>query len=126
MEGTEFPDMNALPDGCNGLLVIDGLIDAQMRFQRFCAVNTENIKVTVGRDGADININHPVISRSHARFENRGALMTLSDLGSASGTFISGVPCLQGEILVVEAGDEIFLGDIQIRFSIIRKEDDSS
>ena len=50
--------------------------------------------------------------------------MTLSDLGSDSGTFISGVPCLPGEIMVVEAGDEIFLGDVRLRFSIIHRETD--
>jgi pSer/pThr/pTyr-binding forkhead associated (FHA) protein len=48
--------------------------------------------------------------------------MTLSDLGSSSGTIIKDVPCLPGEIMVVEAGDEIFLGDIRIRFSIIEKQ----
>ena len=52
--------------------------------------------------------------------------MTLSDLGSDSGTFVSGVPCLPGEIIVVEPGDEIFLGDVRIRFSIIHKDADPS
>ncbi len=122
LEGGQLPDMNALPEGCNGLLVIDGLVDTDMRFQRFCAVNTQSINITIGRSDADININHPVVGRSHARFESHNEMMTLSDLGSSSGTIIKDVPCLPGEIMVVEAGDEIFLGDVRIRFSIIEKE----
>lgn len=122
LEGGEFPDMNALPEGCDGLLVIDGFVDTDMRFQRFCAVNTQAINIIIGRSDADININHPVIGRSHACLESNGELMTLSDLGSTSGTFIREVPCLPGEIMVVEAGDEILLGDARIRFSIIEKE----
>ena len=122
LKGAEFPDMNALPEGCNGLLVIDGLVDTDMRFQRFCAVNTQAFAITLGRSDADININHPVISHSHARLESDGESMTLSDLGSGSGTFIRGVPCLQGEIMVIETGDEIFLGNVRIRLSIINSE----
>jgi len=126
LEGMEFPDLSALPEGCDGLLVIDGLVDSDMRFQRFYAVNTEAIKVTIGRSGADININHPVISHSHARLESHGGLMTLSDLGSSSGTFIREVPCLQGEIMFVEPGDEILLGNVRIRFSIIERDTEQS
>ena len=122
LEGMELPDIDALPEGCNGLLVIDGIVETDMRFQRFCAVNTQAVNITIGRSGADININHPVISHSHARLENYGKLMTLSDLGSSSGTSIRDVPCLPGEIMVVEPGDEILLGDVRIRFSIIEKE----
>lgn len=126
LEGGEFPDMNALPEGCDGLLVIDGLVDTDMRFQRFCAVNTGAVNITIGRSDADININHPVIGRSHARLESYGEMMTLSDLGSSSGTFIKNVPCLPGEIMMVESGDDIYLGDIRIRFSIIEKETNRS
>ena len=122
LEGVKFPDMKALPEACNGLLVINGLVDTDMRFQRFCAVNTQAINVTIGRSDADININHPVIGRSHARFESHDEMITLSDLGSSSGTFIKDVPCLPGEIMVTEPGDEIILGNIRIHFSIIEKE----
>ncbi len=118
----ELPDMNALPDGCDGVLVVDGAIDTDTRFKQYCAVNTKQINVIIGRGDTDINIKHPVISRSHARLESDGEFMTLSDLGSSSGTFIKGIPCLQGEVLFIETEDEIFLGDVQLRFSVIRKE----
>lgn len=126
LDGSHFPDLNALPDGCDGLVVVDGLIDGERSFRRFCAVDTKNINIIIGRAEADININHPVISRVHARLESTDELMTLSDLGSDSGTFIGRMPCLQGEIMYVGIEDEIFLGDVQIRFNIIRKEADLS
>ena len=122
-----LPDMNALPDGCNGVLVIDCLIDTDIRLRRFCVVNTEQVKIIIGRgdtdtSDADISIEHPMISRSHARLESNGEHMTLSDLGSSWGTAINGIPCLPGEVMFIDITDEIFLGDVQLHISILKSE----
>ena len=45
---------NSLPEACNGLLVIEGLLDAGTPFKRFCAVNTQQINIVIGRGEADI------------------------------------------------------------------------
>jgi pSer/pThr/pTyr-binding forkhead associated (FHA) protein len=100
------------------------LIDTDTSFKRYCVINTQQVNVVIGRGDADINIKHPVISRSHARLQSDGKYMTLSDLGSSTGTFIKGTPCLQDEVMYIEAEDEIFLGDVRLRFSIIKKETD--
>ena len=118
----EMPDMNTLPEGCNGVLVVEGVIDTDTRFKRYYIVNTQQVNVVIGRGDTDISIKHPAISRHHARLEYNGEFMTLSDLGSSHGTYIKGTPCLQGEVMYIEAGDEIFLGDVQLRISIIKKE----
>ena len=116
--------MNDLPPGCNGMVIIEGMADVDTRFTRFCFVNTEQIDIVIGRDEADINIEHPAISRAHARFECDAESMTLSDLGSSNGTFIKGVPCLPGEVLFVEAEDEIFLGDVRLRITVVTNKAD--
>jgi len=118
----ETPDMNALPSGCNGIVIIEGYLDADTRFKRLCAVNTGQIDLVIGRGEADISIEHPAISRAHARLQCDTQTMTLSDLGSSNGTFIRGIPCLPGEIMFIEAEDEIFLGDVGFRISVQIKE----
>jgi len=124
LDEADMPDMETLPNGYDGLLVVEGLIDTDTRFKQYCVINTQQVNVVIGRGDTDINIKHPVISRSHARLQSDGKYMTLSDLGSSTGTFIKGTPCLQDEVMYIEAEDEIFLGDVRLRFSIIKKEAD--
>ncbi len=122
LDEAEIPDMNALPSGCNGIVLIEGQLDADTPFKRLCAVNTTQIDLVIGRGETDISIEHPAISRAHARLQIDAHSMTLSDLGSSNGTFIRGIPCLPGEIMFIEANDEIFLGDVGFRISVIGKE----
>ena len=49
-------------------------------------------------------------------------LHTISDLGSRNGTFIGDVPCLPGEVLYFETGDEIFLGNVKLTLRIVKQE----
>jgi pSer/pThr/pTyr-binding forkhead associated (FHA) protein len=44
--------------------------------------------VVIGRQGADINVDDPEISRAHAAVEIAGDEVTLVDLGSTNGTYI--------------------------------------
>lgn len=122
MEVTETPDLNALPAGCNGIVLIEGQLDADTGFKRLCAVNTGQIDLVIGRGAADISIEHPAISRAHARLQCDAQFMTLSDLGSSNGTFIRGIPCLPGEIMFIEREDEIFLGAVRFRISVLHKD----
>ncbi len=126
LDEAEIQDMNALPSGCNGIVIIEGYLDADTRFKRLCAVNTEQINLVIGRGEAGISIDHPAISRAHARLQRDTQSMTLSDLGSSNGTFIRGIPCLPGEIMFIEAEDEIFLGDVGFRISVLSKEVEAS
>ena len=118
----EIPESAARPDGCNGVLVIEGMLDADTSFKRFCFVNTEQINLIIGRGDADINIEHAAISRAHARVESDGTLMSFSDLGSRNGSFIGDVPCLPGEIMYIQADDEIFLGDVKFKIHVVIQE----
>jgi len=124
VESLEVPDMNDLPPACNGMVIIEGTAGGDTRFKRFCAVNTGQFDIVIGRGAADINIEHPAISRTHARLECDAESMTLSDLGSSNGTFIKGVPCLPGEVFFVAAEDEIILGEVELRISVITNKAD--
>jgi hypothetical protein len=117
LEADTTPDMSALPPGCDAVVMIDGLFAADQPFTRYCAVDRNNIDIVFGTGAADISIEHPTVSRRHARLVCSPNSMTFSDLGSSDGTFINGTPCLPGEIMFIEAGDELFLG--QLKLSII-------
>lgn len=66
--------------------------------------------VSVGRDpGNDIVINHPQVSRQHARLVRRGGVIVLEDLGSTNGTFVNGMRLTAPHTLA--SGDTIGLGD---------------
>lgn len=114
-----IPDVNALPDGFDGIVVIEGLLGGGTGFKRFCVVNTAHIDVVIGRGDADIRIETPAISRRHARLENDTGSLTITDLGSSNGTFIRGIPCLPTEIMMVDPEDEILLGDVRFRISML-------
>ena len=119
---TETLDMNALPSGCNGVVIVEGQLDADTPFKRLVAVNTEQIDLVIGRGEADISIEHPAISRAHARLQCDTQSMTLSDLGSSNGTFIRGIPCLPGEIMFIDTDDEISLGDVAFNINVLSNE----
>jgi predicted Zn finger-like uncharacterized protein len=48
----------------------------------------EKPRVVIGRHDADINVEDPEVSRSHAAIEISGEKVTLVDLGSTNGTFV--------------------------------------
>jgi predicted Zn finger-like uncharacterized protein len=52
----------------------------------------EKPRVVIGRHDADINVDDPEISRQHAALEISGEKVTLVDLGSTNGTFMSDEP----------------------------------
>ena len=65
--------------------------------------------LTIGRDGCDVNLADPLISRRHAEVESGGGTLRISDLGSSNGTFVNGRPI--GADHDLAEGDEVQIGD---------------
>lgn len=66
--------------------------------------------LTIGRDGCDVNLADPLVSRRHAELvSSGGGGLRVSDLGSSNGTFVNGRP-VGGEHDLAE-GDEVRIGD---------------
>lgn len=66
--------------------------------------------ITIGRaPDNDVVVNHPEVSRQHARLVRQGTAMVVEDLGSTNGTFVNGVRLSAPHTL--SNGDVIGLGD---------------
>lgn len=78
----------------------------------FALADGENV---IGRDpDAEVRIDHPSVSRRHARISILGARAVLEDLRSRNGTFRAGKPVDSAEEL--EDGDAIGLGPVTLVF----------
>ena len=64
--------------------------------------------LTVGRDGADLEIDDPKISRRHAKFRSVDGGLEVEDLGSTNGTFVAGER-IEGTVQL-KNGDSVRLG----------------
>jgi hypothetical protein len=80
------------------------------------AVSDKAINVEIGRGATDLVIDSPAVSRRHVRLNGTAQALTLTDLGSSNGTSINGVPCMEHEIMYLEPGDTVLLGDA--RFTV--------
>ena len=105
-----------VPDSLDSQLHIEGVLSDGTVFEDSCAVSKNAINIVIGRGDADLRIDSVAVSRHHASLNGTATELTLSDLGSSNGSSINGVPCLEGEIMFIEPGDSIVLGDA--RFSI--------
>jgi|SRR5215218_102838 len=65
-------------------------------------------------DGADIRVDDPFASSSHARIDDRGGTMYLEDMGSTNGTYLNGRKVQSAERL--DVGDTIRIGDSEYRY----------
>jgi hypothetical protein len=63
---------------------------------------------SIGREGCDINIADPEVSRRHATLHSEGGVVTIEDLESTNGTFVNGER-ITGKRQLAE-GDEVRLG----------------
>lgn len=63
---------------------------------------------TIGREGCDINIADPEVSRRHATIRSEGGSVAIEDLGSTNGTFVNGER-ISGTRTLSE-GDEVRFG----------------
>ena len=68
--------------------------------------------LSVGRtEGNDLVLNHPSVSRKHARFEARGDQWWVLDLKSTNGVKVNGNQVAEAE---VHAGDRVLIGSVQL------------
>jgi hypothetical protein len=96
-------------------LVLRGVLADGTPLDVGCAVSSRAVNVVIGRGaGADLVLPSAAISRQHARLNGTPDALTVTDLGSGNGTSVNGVPCLKGEILYLETGDILVLGDAQL------------
>lgn len=64
---------------------------------------------TIGREGSDINIADPEVSRRHATIRSEGGAVAIEDLGSTNGTFVNGERITGTRVLA--EGDEVRFGN---------------
>ena len=100
-------------------LSLSGMRSDGQPIETSCAVSERAVNVVIGRTGADLPIDSEAVSRQHARLNGSRGSLTLCDLGSRNGTAVNGVPCMEGEILFVEPGDTITLGDVQLTIELL-------
>jgi hypothetical protein len=98
-------------------LVLRGQYADGRDLQASVGVSDRAINVEIGRGATDLVLDSPAVSRRHARLNGTAQALTITDLGSGNGTSINGVPCLEHEIMYLEPGDTVLLGDV--RFSIL-------
>ena len=99
-------------------LLLTGVLRDGTEFEDSCEVSENAINVVIGRGDADLVIRSPAVSRRHVQLNGSFGELTVSDLGSSNGTSINGVPCLEGEILFMEPGDVLVLGDARCSLEI--------
>jgi hypothetical protein len=115
-DGEDKPDL--AHTALDSLLVVRGVLADGSGFETSCPVSEHAINVTIGRGDADLIIESKAISRRHVNLNGTWRALTVSDLGSSNGTSINGVPCLEGEIMFIEGGDELVLGDARCTIEI--------
>jgi predicted component of type VI protein secretion system len=64
---------------------------------------------TIGREGCDVNLMDPEVSRRHATIRDQGGSLAIEDLGSTNGTFVNGSRITA--VTVLNDGDEVRLGN---------------
>ena len=88
----------------------------------------EQKNIAVGRTAAenDLILNDPSVSNKHARINYREGQFFLQDLDSTNGTFLKGVRLEKEEKVMLNQGDEFKIGRLDIIFSRILDQKDSS
>ena len=65
---------------------------------------------TIGREGCDVELADPDVSRRHAIVHLAGPAIAVEDLGSTNGTFVNDARI--GEVTTLRAGDSVRFGDV--------------
>jgi hypothetical protein len=105
------------------VLILTGMLPDGTAFEDTVTVSKHAINIIIGRKGTDLTINSPAVSREHISLNGTYQELTVSDLGSSNGTSINGVPCLEGEIMFIEPGDTLLLGDARCSLEITQQHD---
>ncbi len=77
----------------------------------------QNLPATIGRaPEADVPVNDPRVSRSHARIDFASGRFVLQDLGSTNGTSLNGEPLTAPAVL--SDGDSLSLAGVRAEFQV--------
>jgi len=99
-------------------LLLRGELADGRSFEAAAKASANAINLEIGRGHVDLVIDSRAVSRRHARLNGNSESLSLTDLGSSNGTSINGVPCLEGEIMYLEPGDRVVLGDARFTVTI--------
>lgn len=72
-------------------------------------------ELTVGSEIGNIVVSDPSISPRHATFTLKDEIVSLIDHGSATGTFVNNNPIPAGRVVLLEQGDVVRIGDLEIK-----------
>jgi hypothetical protein len=114
--GEEDPEVP--PAVLDSLVLLRGVLADGSEFESSCPVSEHAINLTIGRSDADLLIECKAVSRQHVNLNGTRQELTVCDLGSSNGTSVNGVPCLEGEILYIEPGDTLVLGNARCTLEI--------
>jgi hypothetical protein len=64
---------------------------------------------TIGREGCEVNLMDPEVSRRHAAIRLEGGSLAIQDLGSTNGTYVNGARI--SAVTTLKDGDEVRLGN---------------
>jgi hypothetical protein len=84
-------------------------LDHPVTLGRTTLINREDLLDLTDLDGYRLGI-----SRRHCRLERRDASLTLTDLGSANGTYLNGEPLVPHQVYTVADGDQLILGMLHL------------
>jgi len=99
-------------------IVIEGCTASGQPVAAECLTPGQAVNIVIGRGTVDLRIDSAAVSRRHAALNGTIDELTITDLGSNNGTSINGVPCLEGEIMYLEPGDTVTLGDTRFTVEI--------
>lgn len=80
-------------------------------------------RLVIGREGCDINLSHPGVSRRHAELVRVGAAHQIRDLGSTNGTFVNG---RLAQRAALQNGDQLQFGPYKLIYTVTALEGESS
>lgn len=72
----------------------------------------------VGREGGDITIPDPKVSRRHAQITSDSGAFEIEDLGSTNGTLVNGSRLDPGAKKAISASDKIAFGGFEVQFCL--------
>ena len=77
-------------------------------------ISLDKLPIIIGKmpNFSDCVLDHPSISRVHAKLERKDGELTLEDLNSTNGVYLNGIRLLPNESRIIEPGDEIRLGKL--------------
>src|SRR3954454_1010589 len=72
--------------------------------------------VSLGREGCDVVLHDPEVSRRHAALRESASGLAIEDLGSTNGTFVNEVRVTG--VVALNDGDKLRLGDTVLRLKL--------